>query len=457
MNSIFISYRRTDSPNATGRLQDALVEHFGAQRVFVDVTSLVDGVKYKDAIDAALRDCAVMLVVIGQRWLAMEDGAGHRKIDREDDIVRHELRTAFSRSIPVIPLLVDGAKLPTGAELPSDLRELPDRQARTLVYERWQSDVRDLIRAIERHNVPPAPDSAEIRAEEAAKRLREVEAVAARSTASAPRSKLHAFAGAAVLLALGAGGVWWYQGRSSAQETPLHSDPGPDPGPGPGPAPARADVTPSTAAELDPSDIIGTWYDDEGVALLVVKSGQEYKLELEAPEVQMEFHALGTIRGRELEFTGHIALAAQRRDVHGECMLANDGKLLLSARVAGNEDEVALAEALTRERPNVPARPPANAANASITGTWVDDEGTLSISQAPGGYVLAYTLHEMPITLQGTGTLSARTLTFEYTMNVYGEVVTLNGHVALSPSGDRLTGKVQSPDGSVEDIAYRRQ
>lgn len=161
-SKIFVSYRRNDSPSATGRLQDALVQHFGNESVFVDVKDLVDGTKYRDAIEAALGSCSVMLVVIGPRWVDARDAEGRRKLDLEGDIVRHEIRSAFARGIPVIPLLVEGASLPREQDLPEDLRALRDHQARELEYERWAADSRELLRVLEtRHGIAVRPRDAE--------------------------------------------------------------------------------------------------------------------------------------------------------------------------------------------------------------------------------------------------------------------------------------------------------
>ena len=40
LSGIFISYRRSDSPDATGRIYDRLVAEFGKARVFKDVDSI---------------------------------------------------------------------------------------------------------------------------------------------------------------------------------------------------------------------------------------------------------------------------------------------------------------------------------------------------------------------------------------------------------------------------------
>ena len=76
MAGIFISYRRDDSRHAAGRLADELAAEFGAASIFRDVESIAPGVDFEEALDQALSACAVMLVVIGPRWLSITDAEG---------------------------------------------------------------------------------------------------------------------------------------------------------------------------------------------------------------------------------------------------------------------------------------------------------------------------------------------------------------------------------------------
>ena len=55
--NIFISYRRSDSEGYAGRIYDRLVEHFGADRVFMDVTDIGVGEDFADAIGQAISSC----------------------------------------------------------------------------------------------------------------------------------------------------------------------------------------------------------------------------------------------------------------------------------------------------------------------------------------------------------------------------------------------------------------
>ena len=131
MPSIFLSYRRVDSGDITGRICDHLVEHFGPDVIFRDVQSIPFGVDFRDYIKNELCECQVLLAVIGPQWLTAQDDQGNRCVDRLDDWVRLEIETALGRGIPVIPLLVSGAELPKPEDLPDCLQPLIYRNSAT--------------------------------------------------------------------------------------------------------------------------------------------------------------------------------------------------------------------------------------------------------------------------------------------------------------------------------------
>jgi class 3 adenylate cyclase/CHASE2 domain-containing sensor protein len=126
---IFLSYRRDDSRHVTERIYDRLAARFGKENVFKDVDSIALGKDFRPALDAAVGECAVVLAVIGPRWLSIADATGQRRLDSADDFVRIELERSLARKIPVIPVLVDGATLPKSVDLPSSLQALSFRQA----------------------------------------------------------------------------------------------------------------------------------------------------------------------------------------------------------------------------------------------------------------------------------------------------------------------------------------
>ncbi len=155
---VFVSYRRDDSSDAAGRLADRLADHFGAERVFIDVETIKPGDDYAEAIVSAIAACRVLVAVIGPGWLEMTGKLG-RRLDDPTDWVRIEVSTALAQRLRVIPVLVGGAVMPTREALPDDLAELARRNALPIRYESFRADAGQLVAAIERLlvTVPAAP------------------------------------------------------------------------------------------------------------------------------------------------------------------------------------------------------------------------------------------------------------------------------------------------------------
>ena len=123
-NAIFISYRRSDSNDVSGRIYDSLVATFGAAAVFKDVHSIPYGVDFPTYIRQQLGRCKVLLAVIGPTWLTVER-QGQRRLDDPEDWVRIEIQTALeNEGITVIPVLVGGGDRLSEANLPDGLRPL---------------------------------------------------------------------------------------------------------------------------------------------------------------------------------------------------------------------------------------------------------------------------------------------------------------------------------------------
>jgi cytolethal distending toxin subunit A len=151
MRAIFISYRREDAEGQAGRLFNDLAEQFGEQSVFMDVAGIEPGRDFRKAIDEQVASCGVLLAVIGKRWLDAKDETGRRRLDDPMDFVRLETASAMKRSIPVIPVLVQGASMPRAEQLPADLAELSYRNGVELTHARWDSDVQVLVKALRPH------------------------------------------------------------------------------------------------------------------------------------------------------------------------------------------------------------------------------------------------------------------------------------------------------------------
>ena len=128
MSKIFISYRRDDSADVTGRICDRLTQQFGREAIFMDVDSIPYGVDFRIHLDEQVAQCEVVLAVIGRDWMQLLDYSGRTRFNDPIDYVRIEIESALERQIPVIPVLVSGATIPLTERLPASLQTLPYRQ-----------------------------------------------------------------------------------------------------------------------------------------------------------------------------------------------------------------------------------------------------------------------------------------------------------------------------------------
>ena len=93
----------------------------------MDVDNVPLGVDFRDHLIEELGKTDLLLAVIGSRWNAVEKGG--RRLEKTNDYVRLEIATALKQRIPVIPILLDGTRMPGPAELPEDLEPLAYRNA----------------------------------------------------------------------------------------------------------------------------------------------------------------------------------------------------------------------------------------------------------------------------------------------------------------------------------------
>lgn len=117
---VFISYRRDDSIVHARLIYAELSQRLGTDAVFMDIEDIPYGGDFKQAIDARLDDCAIVIAVIGPRWsdlLRQRAAAG-------DDYVHYELARALSLGKRMLPVLVGKATPPAAADLPADLQGL---------------------------------------------------------------------------------------------------------------------------------------------------------------------------------------------------------------------------------------------------------------------------------------------------------------------------------------------
>jgi hypothetical protein len=147
---IFISYRREETAYPAGWLFDRLADRFGGAQVFKDVDSIQLGDDFVEVITRAVGSCDVLLALIGDEWLTITDAHGRRRLDDPDDFVRLEIEAALTRNVRVIPILVDGARMPRADELPDSLARLVRRQALELSPARFDFDTGRLLKVLDR-------------------------------------------------------------------------------------------------------------------------------------------------------------------------------------------------------------------------------------------------------------------------------------------------------------------
>jgi formylglycine-generating enzyme required for sulfatase activity len=126
---IFINYRRDDSIGTAGRLHDRLAQTFGRDKLFMDVDHIPAGVDFVAHLNRQVASCNAILVIIGPNWLDAKDESGGRRLDNPDDFVTLEIAAALARDIRVIPVLVDGARMPKADKLPDSIKPLVRRNA----------------------------------------------------------------------------------------------------------------------------------------------------------------------------------------------------------------------------------------------------------------------------------------------------------------------------------------
>ena len=95
---VFISYRRSDSLAATGRLYDRLNTAYPGM-FFRDVSGIGVGVDFAKEIERAVSSSVALIAVIGPAW-ATESVDGKRRLEDPDDFVRLEVLNALKTGHP---------------------------------------------------------------------------------------------------------------------------------------------------------------------------------------------------------------------------------------------------------------------------------------------------------------------------------------------------------------------
>jgi hypothetical protein len=186
MPTIVISYRRADTSAIAGRIFDRLAAHYGEDSVFMDIDDIPFGIDFRDHIQETLQRTDIVLAVIGPNWLGLGADGAARMQDKTDP-VRVEIETALGRKTPIIPVLVDGARMPPSADLPGEFGNFAFLNAAEVATGRdFSTHMQRLIGAIDRtttggaapaSGATAAPATAVAAGEESLRRLSPTDAV----------------------------------------------------------------------------------------------------------------------------------------------------------------------------------------------------------------------------------------------------------------------------------------
>lgn len=109
--------------------------------IFLDTENIRPGLDFSEKIKDAVKQADVMLVLIGQEW-----GRTFMMRAGTSDYVRLEIELALQRNgLRVIPVTVDGARMPLGSELPSELRKLEMADAVSIENSRLEEGLNRLL------------------------------------------------------------------------------------------------------------------------------------------------------------------------------------------------------------------------------------------------------------------------------------------------------------------------
>jgi hypothetical protein len=149
MPIIVVSYRRQDSNDIARRIYDELKANYGAKSVYIDIESIQPSADYRVHIRQTLERALVMLAVVGREWRGVHPD-GSARIFEASDPVRDEVETMLANRRAVMPVLVNGAVMPTDAEVPESLRPLRYLHAIAVRSgDEFSADMQRLFRSID--------------------------------------------------------------------------------------------------------------------------------------------------------------------------------------------------------------------------------------------------------------------------------------------------------------------
>jgi CheY-like chemotaxis protein len=137
--NVFVSYQRADSAFAAHALGYAL--RLGKHDAFVDTGTIGFGELYRQIISNAVSRAHVALALIGPTF-------DPQRLHEPTSVVTFEWQRARFHGTAVVPVLVDGATMPTDAQLPPQLRWFTRRNALAVRRASLMADIDACVAAI---------------------------------------------------------------------------------------------------------------------------------------------------------------------------------------------------------------------------------------------------------------------------------------------------------------------
>ena len=117
--------------------------------MFYDRHSIQTAENWKNRSREFAAQADVFVLIIGPNWLTCSDNAGVRRIDDENDPVRHEIEAALGAKSIILPLLHGNAEMPRERDLPSTLAGLHAPNAFRITPDHHDRDVEMLFPKID--------------------------------------------------------------------------------------------------------------------------------------------------------------------------------------------------------------------------------------------------------------------------------------------------------------------
>ncbi|WP_329311203.1 TIR domain-containing protein [Streptomyces sp. NBC_01262] len=149
MPRVFINYRTVDAVDTAVLIDRELCRRFGPDTIFLAGRSIPAGEKFEPLILQAVRRCAVLVVLIGARWLEAPGVNGGRAIDDPEDWVHREIVEAMRNGVTVMPVLLNRARIAPDA-LPAAIADLASYQQLTYSHRTADDDLARLAKELSR-------------------------------------------------------------------------------------------------------------------------------------------------------------------------------------------------------------------------------------------------------------------------------------------------------------------